>query len=162
MYKKLSSFEKNGISTAILQFKAKYSRYIEKEIRGENVGQTKDSKNIFHKNRTKNTAFCLNYRKIRCFLNYFTNLTATRGYSHSLLLNRTYTILFMRFSSDYLDCFHYPDSWGYLIICCHCVATRLIFQTPNKCQIPSRASYQFECHQKLGAVNLAFFSKAVC
>ena len=27
----------------------------------------------------------------------------------------------MGFSSEYLYCFHYPDSLGYLIFCCHCV-----------------------------------------
>ena len=29
----------------------------------------------------------------------------------------------MGFSSNYLDCFHYSDGLGYLIFCCHSVAT---------------------------------------
>ena len=29
----------------------------------------------------------------------------------------------MGFSSEYLDYFHYSDSIGYLIFCCHSVAT---------------------------------------
>ena len=28
----------------------------------------------------------------------------------------------MRFSTDYLYCFHYSDGMGYLIFCCHSVA----------------------------------------
>ena len=32
----------------------------------------------------------------------------------------------MGFSSDYLDYFHYSDGMGYLIFCCHSVATTTI------------------------------------
>ena len=34
----------------------------------------------------------------------------------------------MGFGSGYLDCFHYPDSLGYLIFCCHIVAAGVVFQ----------------------------------
>lgn len=31
----------------------------------------------------------------------------------------------MEFGSDYLDYFHYSDGMGYLIFCCHSVASKL-------------------------------------
>ncbi len=33
----------------------------------------------------------------------------------------------MGFDSDYSYCFHYSDSKGYLIFCCHSVATETVF-----------------------------------
>lgn len=33
----------------------------------------------------------------------------------------------MGFGSDYLRCFHYPGGLGYLIFCCHCVASTYPF-----------------------------------
>lgn len=46
-------------------------------------------------------------------------------YSHSLLLDVFLTNLLMRFSSEYWYSFHYSDSRGYLIFCCHSVAKLL-------------------------------------
>ena len=34
----------------------------------------------------------------------------------------------MGFSSECLYCFHYLDSLGYLIFCCHCVATDIVYE----------------------------------
>ena len=37
----------------------------------------------------------------------------------------------MGFSTDYLYCFHYSGSTGYLIFCCHSVATKKWSSTPR-------------------------------
>jgi len=37
----------------------------------------------------------------------------------------------MGFGLDYLDYFHYSDSRGYLIFCCHSVAMMVLFEISN-------------------------------
>ena len=54
------------------------------------------------------------------------------SYSHSLLLGIFLTDLLMGFGSECLYCFHYPDSLGYLIFCCHGVATGQLIETVIK------------------------------
>lgn len=56
----------------------------------------------------------------------------------------------MRFSTDDLQCFHYSDDMGYLIFCCHSVATK----QQHGSELFNRESHHTLCDSIMGLLEI--------